>query len=187
MRTRFGFLLALAACNPDRDHDGYPSSIDCNDEDPQVWPFSPETCNGLDDDCNAIVDDDPSDAEAYVDADGDGYGDRFADAVCSGEATVHNDDDCDDQDGEVNPDADDDDLIDRNCDGQVGPEVPFGVELTWDQSGLDIEITGTSWNDMYGFGIARTDGEDRWDDEDCLDYDWYCHYLEDTSTRLPRL
>lgn len=41
----------------DGDADGIPRDLDCNDADPTVFPGANETLNGIDDDCNALVDD----------------------------------------------------------------------------------------------------------------------------------
>jgi formylglycine-generating enzyme required for sulfatase activity len=56
-----------AAPNPncqDFDHDGYgpgcPAGPDCNDRDSAIHPGQKEVCNGRDDDCSGVVDDDPS-------------------------------------------------------------------------------------------------------------------------------
>src|SRR2546425_1102955 len=40
----------------DTDHDGYPFAVDCNDQDPAVHPGALEVCNGVDDDCDALID-----------------------------------------------------------------------------------------------------------------------------------
>jgi large repetitive protein len=62
----------------DADADGTPACSDCNDADPSVHPGASETCNGTDDDCDALIDDDDPDVVGthvfYADADADGYG-----------------------------------------------------------------------------------------------------------------
>ncbi len=49
----------------DADGDGFfaapavgtcPGAVDCNDQNPAVWPGAPETCDGLDNDCNGATD-----------------------------------------------------------------------------------------------------------------------------------
>ena len=40
----------------DNDEDGYNSTVDCNDSDPNVHPGAEEMCNGIDDDCDGTVD-----------------------------------------------------------------------------------------------------------------------------------
>ena len=93
----------------DNDSDGYPEGIDCDDNDPDVYPGADEDCgNGIDDDCDDFIDD--NDIDCCWDDDGDG----FKDELCNGT-------DCDDSDAAVNPAAaeDCDDGIDNDCDGQV--------------------------------------------------------------------
>ncbi len=104
---------------------GYVSgSSDCDDFDAAVNPGGSEVCNGYDDDCDGLVDDDDSSVSGlltwYLDGDGDGYGDSST-AFDSCEApTGYIDDasDCDDGDAAVNPDAAEIcDGIDNDCDG----------------------------------------------------------------------
>ena len=41
----------------DKDHDGYNSSMDCNDNNPYIYPGAPELANdNADNNCNSIVD-----------------------------------------------------------------------------------------------------------------------------------
>ncbi len=48
-------------------------SDDCDDDNPAVFPTAAELCNGIDDDCDSLQDEDlPT---WFIDADGDGFGD----------------------------------------------------------------------------------------------------------------
>jgi hypothetical protein len=100
----------------DVDGDGHPASTDCDEE----------TCDGADNDCDGIVDNDATDATVFfADTDGDGYGD---DASTSSACTLPTGysplgGDCDDADPSFHPgasEADCTDAADYNCDGSVG-------------------------------------------------------------------
>ena len=85
----------------DADGDGYDDDVDCDDANPAVYPNAVERCNGSDDDCDSLVDDDAADVRPfYVDADGDGFGDpAVSQATCEAPSGyVDNDDDCNDAD-----------------------------------------------------------------------------------------
>jgi hypothetical protein len=73
---------------------------DCDDLNGDVNPAADEICNGEDDDCNDVTDDNPvSGGDTwYADTDGDGYGDPLAPitACTQPSGTVDNTDDCDD-------------------------------------------------------------------------------------------
>lgn len=81
-----GLALILAtACAPDisitrqtidADSDGYAVEVDCDDAHATVNPDAPELCDGLDNNCDGEIDDDPDDGSTwFADADGDGAGD----------------------------------------------------------------------------------------------------------------
>ncbi|MBM4372438.1 MAG: thrombospondin type 3 repeat-containing protein, partial [Deltaproteobacteria bacterium] len=53
------------ACDADDDGDLVPDGEDCKPQDPDVSPDQPEACNGLDDDCDLLVD------EGFPDGDAD--------------------------------------------------------------------------------------------------------------------
>jgi hypothetical protein len=81
---------------------------DCDDGDALVFEDAPERCNGVDDDCDGIVDEEPSDPRMFwADGDKDGFGD-LSDSVtgCTApEGYVDNAGDCDDSDPDLNPDS----------------------------------------------------------------------------------
>ena len=47
----------VVTADRDADDDGSNASADCDDGDPHVHPGAAEACNGIDDNCNGIVDD----------------------------------------------------------------------------------------------------------------------------------
>ncbi|MFT7519253.1 MAG: hypothetical protein ACI9MC_001393 [Kiritimatiellia bacterium] len=102
---------------------------DCNDDDPATYPGADEYCNGFDDDCDGEFDEHGAvDGEmAWFDEDRDGYGAGDAIVVCSLQiGLVRKDGDCDDDDGSVNPEGEDDDHCDgqdRDCDGALEGRV----------------------------------------------------------------
>ena len=56
----------------DMDVDGYDSTVDCDDNNPDVYPNAAELCDGLDNDCDGEVDeglDDDSDGDSLTDCD----------------------------------------------------------------------------------------------------------------------
>jgi len=111
-----------AAQEPDRDQDGHRADVDCDDENPDVHPEAVDFCNGVDDDCDGEVDEDPS-VLWYTDADGDGFGaeGEAQGPACEGQqGLVSNHADCDDGDDQVYPGATEDcDGVDDDCDGQI--------------------------------------------------------------------
>ena len=108
----------------DRDGDGF--TDDCDDNNPDVFPGNTEVCDGLDNDCDSLIDEDAVDAFSwYADGDDDGFGDPEAliEACEAPTGYVANDSDCDDSDARFNPGAietDCADPADYNCDGSVG-------------------------------------------------------------------
>ena len=51
------FVSLAFAHGDDADDDDWPDSVDCQPEHPRVYPGALEVCNGIDDDCNGLVDD----------------------------------------------------------------------------------------------------------------------------------
>ncbi len=120
----------------DLDGDGYATPEDCNDEDGTIHPGAAEVCDGADNDCNGLVDDDdPGVAGAdtwYADYDFDGYGgDQLILSACDQpDGYVDNHRDCDDTDDAVSPDAAEVcDGADNDCDGTI--DLDPTDALTW--------------------------------------------------------
>ena len=84
------------------------SSLDCDDDDPFVNLPQPEFFDGVDNDCDGRVDEDPEAVTWYADLDGDRYGDpegasTRASRVLEGFSLLAND--CDDTTGAISPAA----------------------------------------------------------------------------------
>ena len=115
----------------DLDGDGFSEADgDCNDSNPDTYPGALEACDGLDQDCDAAVDEDNG-RIWYLDADGDGYGDPDSAAescTLELESYVLEGGDCSDRDPLIHPDASEVcDGVDNDCDG----EVDDGLITAW--------------------------------------------------------
>ncbi len=113
----------------DGDGDGYFDFEDCNDNDENINPGAVEVCNGVDDDCNNLVDDELEIFTYYFDNDNDGFGDEMISMdTCQSFAPigfVSNALDCNDNDENINPDADEVcDGIDNDCNGLNDDGLP---------------------------------------------------------------
>jgi len=112
-------LLTAVAIYRDRDEDGYPEDIDCNDGNGNVFPGAEEICNGQDDDCDGEVDEGVM-TTWFQDRDHDGYGNPAVprDACSRPDGYTTHAEDCDDENAQAHPGAGEvcwgDDL---NCDG----------------------------------------------------------------------
>jgi hypothetical protein len=103
----------------DADNDGFTLCTgDCNDMNPDIHPGATEVCNGVDDDCDGIVDN--GFPTYYLDNDGDGFGDPNVLGACGASGSVPNNLDCDDADPTVYNGAPElCDGLDNDCDGTV--------------------------------------------------------------------
>jgi hypothetical protein len=119
---------------------------DCDDTLQSVHPTATEICNGIDEDCNGIIDDEAQDATIYfADYDNDGFGNpnnTIQDCNLPPYYTT-DDNDCDDNDDDVFPEAVEIcNSEDDNCDGDI-----------------DEGMTTFLWyldDDGDGFGDANT-------------------------------
>lgn len=105
-------------------------ATDCDDSDASVNPGETETCNGVDDDCDSLVDDEDSGVTGgttwYEDGDSDGYGDAASTTTTCvmPSGYVANSSDCYDSNADANPGQSayfpsnrGDGSYDYNCDG----------------------------------------------------------------------
>jgi len=89
--------------------DGSPASEDCDDNDPNNFPGNDEICDGQDNNCDDDADSDAIDAVLYyTDMDKDGYGVGEGTLSCEQPPdTASVDGDCNDNDADAYPDAND--------------------------------------------------------------------------------
>ncbi|MBM4398314.1 MAG: thrombospondin type 3 repeat-containing protein, partial [Deltaproteobacteria bacterium] len=122
---------SMCLCSP---WNGYatPTGGDCNDLDKGVFPGQVESCNGKDDDCDAVADGTGSAGctQFLLDADRDGFG-NDADKLCLCKATAPYDavkgGDCDDDAASSNPAAPEKcNTVDDDCDGATDEQAAAG-------------------------------------------------------------
>ncbi|GEM_PF-820112 len=139
------------ACSPPSD--AVDNSADCDDGDDTVYPDAVELCDGLDNDCDGVVDDAEDAPVWYADTDSDGHGDGgYPLQACdlpSGYSEL--DDDCDDNDETVYPDADElCDGQDNDCDGLIDDDDDEVV----DASTFYGDGDGDGWGDEHSSTLA---------------------------------
>jgi hypothetical protein len=104
---------------------------DCNDADPSIHPGAEETCDGIDQDCDLVPDDSPS-QPLFEDLDGDDYGNPDRPLANCDAWAADNDDDCDDADPDRNPSiVEVCNGIDDDCDDLTDDADPNVVASDW--------------------------------------------------------
>jgi len=125
----------------DLDSDGFfaqagcgSEALDCDDNNSIINPGAEEVCDGIDNDCDAEIDEFGAHGELtwYLDTDSDSFGDPTTSLSSCGPVTgyVTNGSDCDDSNASINPGAPEilNDGIDQNCNG-LGDDSLIGFEM----------------------------------------------------------
>ncbi len=126
----------------DADGDGFNADVDCNDQDSDVHPDATELCDGIDNDCDDLIDEDLL-LTGYLDSDGDSWGDpaTAADVCPDTQGYVFQADDCNDSDPAIHPGADEYcNGVDDDCDDETD-ENPVDASLWY------LDSDGDSWGD----------------------------------------
>jgi beta-lactamase superfamily II metal-dependent hydrolase len=134
------------------------NSADCDDTNGGIHPGAVELCNGVDDDCDSVIDDADPDVIGqttwFADADGDGYGNQAISQIAcfQPQGYVANSGDCDDASAGVHPgatevcnglDDDCDAVIDPGC--QPPPDMHvYHIAVTHGDATLIVGPTGTT-------------------------------------------
>jgi hypothetical protein len=156
-------------CDADADGDGYEDGQDCDDLDAAIHPAATEVCDGVDNDCDGVVDGpDAVDASTwYADTDQDGFGDPNAPTLdCDQPAGyVADDTDCDDGDAGQYPGADEYcNGEDDDCDGEVDEDDAVDVAVWYedaDQDGFgNAAVSDIDCDPPAGFVADGTDCDD---------------------------
>ena len=153
------------------------NNLDCDDTNNQIYPTQNEICDGLDNNCDEIIDDSSSlDAQNwYADSDSDGFGDALSSVLgCAAPlGTVANSADCDDVNSAIHPNAQEIcDTLDNDCDGFVDSTDPSVTgEPTW-----YIDIDGDGYGGM-GFNQVTCTAPSGYvdNDQDCNNTNGHVH------------
>jgi len=127
----------------DGDGDGYPADVDCDDTDPTIHPGIGEICDGVDNNCNGVIDDIATERPFYPDADADGFGALYG-AVYQAQCTpiagyTAQSGDCNDNLASVYPGAPETaNALDDDCDGTV------------DEGTTNYDDDGDGWSEAGG-------------------------------------
>ena len=150
----------VQGCSPPT---GYVSAGgDCFDASPVINPGATETCNGLDDNCDTVIDN--ATATYYQDSDGDGYGstNNITAVGCTPPlGYVTNSTDCNDSNVNIYPGAAEIcNNSDDDCDGSIDEGVLLTFYVDADGDGFGGSATTTGCAAPAGYVTNSTDCND---------------------------
>jgi subtilisin-like proprotein convertase family protein len=149
---------------------------DCDDNNADTNPGADEWLNGIDDNCNGLVDELVVGTTFYQDSDGDGFGNAAVTVVAwlmAPPGYVSDNTDCDDSSASRHPgateicgngiDDDCDGIVDEGC-GPINDERDSALILFTSNVGACQNFTGTLAGATVSpeTGVACTTGEDVW-------------------------
>ncbi len=147
----------------DNDNDGFGEEEDCDDNNPAINPGATEICDGIDNNCDGQVDEGVQ-TQFWHDEDRDGFGTTLSwvwacENPSNNGALVEISGDCNDDNANINPDAEDipDNGIDEDCDGQdATANNNCEVEAANGEYTLSISENGNQlvvdWDGLAGMG-----------------------------------
>ena len=166
----------------DMDRDRWNDFEDCDDNNPRINPGASELCNGVDDDCDGVLDEGLPGQPFFRDEDGDGFG-SFGDNVsaCTApEGYVAIGGDCNDRNDAVSPGAMEVcDGVDNNCDGFSDDQDGDGHSVDCEGGPLPADDCDDLDPQVFPEAPERCDAQDNDCDEEIdeapngwfLDYD----------------
>ena len=149
----------------DQDNDGWSVEYDCDDENPDINPDMEEICDGVDNNCDGMIDEGVTNLY-FLDADGDGFGvdSDFIEACERIDGYSIEFSDCDDTNPLMFPDMEEIcDSIDNNCDGMIDEGVLELLFVDADGDGVGVEdvfVEGCSDGNGYSYIFGDCDDSD---------------------------
>lgn len=137
-------------CEVDLDDDGYTNLVDCDDDNPLIYPDAIELCNESDDNCNGNIDEGITTFNYYADFDGDGFGTNSVGYVTClmMDGFVLDNSDCDDDNSSVNPNMAElcGNQVDEDCDG-------FAIEGSFFEGVTPVSVSTSLYPSCIGNAV----------------------------------
>lgn len=191
-----------------------PYAADCDNAEAKAFPTNPEVCDGIDNDCVGGVDSPLTQVLWFIDADLDGYGDRFqaptSNCGIALAGRVNNSGDCDDEDPDIHLGAEERcfldeamtkvDEVDSDCDGRTNDDdaidaTPYYRDRDGDKFGDKSDVQYDCAPDPLAGRVRDNtdcddndvDGELRYPGqiETCNNYDSDCDGVVDDNPVAP--